>query len=59
MYTNKEKVLSVKDVAEVLEISISKAYELFNRNDFPSFHSGTQLWTTDVNLLKWLSSMSQ
>lgn len=49
------KLFTVQQVSEILQISRSKAYEIFNRVDFPSFNVGRQLWVTEVALLKWLS----
>lgn len=50
---------SAPEVAQLLGISRSAAYDLMHREDFPSFAIGRRLLITKDNLLAWLESQSK
>ena len=52
-------VFKVEDVAKMLQVGRSKAYELFRSNDFPSFYLGRQLRVTKADFLEWLNSQGK
>lgn len=47
------KSLTVEDVMKDLKIGIVKAYEIFNRNDFPSINVGKTKTVTMLSYLIW------
>ena len=49
-------VLNVKTVAAVLGISVSGAYALFEREDFPTKHVGGRKLVTRDAFLEWLGN---
>jgi len=51
--TNKD-VLSVMEVAELLGICRSKAYELVNKEGFPRFKIGKTIRIRKLSLMKWI-----
>jgi predicted DNA-binding transcriptional regulator AlpA len=49
-------VLDVSQLAEVLHLSKSGAYNLLNRADFPTLHIGGRKLVMKSDLLVWLQS---
>jgi excisionase family DNA binding protein len=58
MTTNKN-YMSVSEVAKMLNISNNKTYDLFHRQDFPSFNIGHQLRVEEQHLINWLNQQHQ
>lgn len=57
--TNKENlpiVLSVKDVKKIMDINITKAYELAHRKDFPAKKLGRRIIIPRDPFLDWLEN---
>lgn len=52
-------VFTVDDVAQILQVGRSKAYEIFKREDFPSFYVGRHLRVAEIDLIKWLSNQGK
>lgn len=48
------KLLTVNEVAELLRISRSRAYELSNTHDFPSVRVGRLVRVPQDDLINWL-----
>lgn len=48
------KILTIKDLANYLKISISKAYNLTNNKDFPTIKIGKSKRVDEDDLLSWL-----
>lgn len=53
------KFLNVKQTADYLDISLSKAYKVVRANDFPSTQIGTQWKIDEANLDKWIEDNSE
>ena len=52
--------LTTKEVAKILGISAPLVYNIFHREDFPSFRVTDKRWiVTKENLKKWLEEQSQ
>lgn len=51
-----ENILRFKDIKDILKIGKNKIYDLFNRDDFPSFKIGKSWAVTSDNFWEWLSS---
>lgn len=55
MENKQSVVLTIPEVAETLSISVSTAYTLAKRADFPSFHvSKNRIVVSRVGLEKWI-----
>ena len=50
--------LTVHDVSEIMGISLSKAYELMRRSDFPSIHLNRRIIIAKNSFEKWLETAS-
>ncbi|MCR4647977.1 MAG: helix-turn-helix domain-containing protein [Lachnospiraceae bacterium] len=48
------KVLTVKDVCEILHIGRDKAYALFKSEGFPSICLGGRYFVTEASFINWL-----
>lgn len=46
--------LNVSDVAEIMNISKNKAYELFHKKDFPSIILGRRMLIPKLAFIKWM-----
>ncbi|MGN1008170.1 MAG: helix-turn-helix domain-containing protein [Butyricicoccus sp.] len=46
------------ELAEILGISVSGAYDLFHREDFPTLRIGRRLLVTKDNFEQWLATQS-
>lgn len=46
------------ELAEILGISVSGAYDLFHREDFPTLRIGRRLLVTKDNFEQWLTTQS-
>lgn len=46
---------SVKDAADIIGCGLTKAYEIFNSPDFPSFRIGKKLLVNHTDLMNWIS----
>ncbi len=49
-------ILSAEDVADILKVSRSFAYNLFYAKGFPSIRIGSRQFVRREKLLKWLES---
>ena len=47
------------EVAQLLGISRSAAYNLMHRDDFPSFRIGKRWLVRDSSLIEWLEKQSE
>lgn len=47
-------MLMVPDIANVLGIGMTKAYEVARRKDFPSFNIGTRIIVPRQEFIDWL-----
>ena len=52
-------LLNVKQVARLLGISDSGAYELIQEDDFPSLRIGTRIVVPKEELRKWISNQTK
>lgn len=59
MESNSINVLTVKDIAKIMKIGRSKAYQIFKMIDFPSFYVGRLLRVYESDFLKWLNNQSK
>ena len=58
-YYNEEEIpliLSAEDVADILKVSKSFAYNLFYAKGFPSIRIGSRRFVRREKLLKWLEA---
>ena len=53
--SNRKMTLTVKELAEELNISRNTAYQLADQKDFPSFRIGRQLLINRAMLQEWLN----
>jgi len=51
-------ILTVKEVKEILRISKTNTYELFNRSDFPTINIGRRKMVARDNFIIWLNSQT-
>jgi excisionase family DNA binding protein len=51
-----KEILSVMEVADFLNISRAKAYQLVNTNGFPSFRIGKVIRIYKANLIIWIEA---
>lgn len=49
-------ILTVKDIAEFLQISTTHVYNIMNQTDFPVIHVGRRKLVKYEDLMKWLDS---
>jgi len=47
-------ILTVKDISKYMRVNLTKAYEFFHRDDFPSLQVGKRYLVPKVRFLKWL-----
>ena len=55
---NMHKVLTVKEVSEILRLGKNQTYTLMNNKTFPSYRIGNKLFVTEEALNNWLSNIS-
>ena len=55
---NRKMTLTVKELAEELNISRNTAYQLADQKDFPSFRIGRRLLINRAMLQEWLNQNS-
>ncbi len=48
-----QKLLTVKDVSALFNISYQAAYKIFHRRDFPSVKFGNRLYVKEDSLFVW------
>ena len=48
------KVLTVKDVSDILKLGINQAYALMSSKAFPSYKIGKRYFVTNEALNEWL-----
>lgn len=53
------KLLSVKDVCEMLGISMQNTYTMFHRKDFPAIKLGKRLYVRESSFFSWISKMEK
>ncbi|MHB8064084.1 MAG: helix-turn-helix domain-containing protein [Ruminiclostridium sp.] len=51
--------LTVKEISEIMGLSLSKAYELCHSKGFPSVNIGTRIIVPKLALIKWMSCPNQ
>lgn len=59
VFTNYDELpllLNVKQLADLLGVSYSSAYELIQEDDFPSLHIGKRIVVPKEELRKWISA---
>lgn len=59
VFTNYDELpllLNVKQLADLLGVSYSSAYELIHEDDFPSLHIGKHIVVPKEELRKWISA---
>lgn len=54
----KHEYMTVSDVSDYLNISLSKAYALTKRKDFPVAHFGGSIRVPRGNFLTWVDQMT-
>jgi len=47
-------ILTVKDVSKYMRVNLTKAYEFFHRDDFPSLQVGKRYLVPKNRFLEWL-----
>lgn len=55
----KKMTFDARDIAELLGVSVSCAYDLFHREDFPTLKIGRRLLVTQENFENWLVNQSK
>lgn len=53
-----EKLLRVKDIAEIFGCGRNKAYELMKSPGFPTVKIGKNLYVSETELEKWIEDYS-
>lgn len=56
MENNELKVLTPKDVQEILQLGKNKTMETFHRSDFPAYRIGNRMFITEAALLEWINN---
>ena len=56
MNSSELTILTVGDVAKILKVGRSSAYELVNQKDFPSIRIGRNIRVLEDELKVWLKS---
>lgn len=51
------KVLTAKDVSDILKLGKNQTYILMNSNAFPSYKIGRKVFVTDEALEEWLKKI--
>lgn len=59
MEANNTNILTVEDVAKIMKIGRSKAYEIFNIKWFPTFKVGRLLRVTEPDFKEWINKQVQ
>ncbi len=54
----KKMTLNAREIAEMLGISVSCAYELFHREDFPTLQIGRRFLVVESKFHEWLETHS-
>lgn len=49
-------ILTVKDIAELLQVSTTHVYNIMNLTDFPVIHVGRRKLVKYEDLMKWLDT---
>jgi len=49
------RILTVQNVADILDISLGKAHQLFDSSSFPSTRFGRKKFITEENFYRWLN----
>ena len=57
-FQGSETTMRVHQVAQELQISLIKAYELTRREDFPSFKIGKRIIIPREGFLKWIDQQT-
>ncbi|MFW6026193.1 MAG: helix-turn-helix domain-containing protein [Candidatus Woesearchaeota archaeon] len=52
-------ILSIPEIADILRINKTKAYELAREEDFPSIYLGRRIIVPKEEFLNWLEEKSQ
>jgi len=47
-------ILTVKDISKYMRVNLTKAYEFFHREDFPSLKVGNRYLVPKSRFLEWL-----
>ncbi len=51
-----DQVITAKQLAELLQISLTNAYTLLNSKSFPTLHVGSRKLVTKKNLAEWMNN---
>lgn len=54
LFENAPEILNVKQLSQLLGISVSGAYQLINRPDFPRINVGGRKMVAKQDLLEWM-----
>ena len=54
MHDDLPDILTVKDVSKYMRVNLTKTYEFFHRDDFPSLQVGKRYLVPKARFLKWL-----
>lgn len=54
----KKLTLNAREIAQMLGISVSGAYELFHREDFPTLQIGRRFLVVETKFYEWLEANS-
>lgn len=49
-----QKILTVKDVKEILGCGINRAYDIVNQRDFPKITIGRRMYIPEEEFEKWM-----
>ena len=52
-------ILTVKELAEFMNINLNRAYQLTHRADFPSLRLGRKIMISRNKLLEWIDKRSE
>jgi len=52
-------ILTVKELAEFMNINLNRAYQLTHRDDFPSLRLGKKIMISRNKLLQWIDERSE
>ena len=56
MVANEDRLLTAKDLQEILQVSKNRAYELLHSSCFPTIRINGRLYVNSRHLSKWLDT---
>jgi len=57
-HDNLPTMLNVNDVADILDLSKTKVYELMNSNEFPTLRIGKRMMVSKEQFVNWINRKS-